>query len=180
MGEMGGRVLRIDPDTMMVETEAAGSFKADMINIIPPLKAGKIALETGLANESGWCPVERKTFESAFVKNVHVIGDSSIADAMPKSGYAANSQAKVVAMQIRALLAGEEPGTPIWQNTCYALAGNTDYGMFVADVFRLVDGKIQRMPYQRFLPFDATEIQYKLAALYQQNWMRAFTEDCFG
>jgi len=179
MGEMGGRVLGVDPDAMVVETEA-GKFKADMINIIPPHKAGKLALKTGLADESGWCPVERKTFESTLAKNVHVIGDSSIADDMPKSGYSANSQAKVVALQIKALLAGEEPGTPIWQNTCYALAGNTDYGIFVSDVFRLVDGKIRRMPYQRFLPFDATEIQYKLSAMYQQNWMRAFTEDCFA
>jgi len=179
MGDMGGRVLRVDPDAMMVETEM-GQYKADMINIIPPLKAGKIALETGLADDSGWCPIERKTFESTLAKNVHVIGDSSIADEMPKSGYSANSQAKVVALQIRALLAGEEPGTPIWQNTCYALAGNTDYGMFVADVFRLQDGVIRRLPNQRYLPFDATEVQYKLSALYQQNWMRAFTDDCFA
>ncbi|MFP4273379.1 MAG: FCSD flavin-binding domain-containing protein [Halothiobacillaceae bacterium] len=179
MGDMGGRVLRVDPDAMVVETEM-GQYEADMINIIPPLKAGQIALDTGLADSSGWCPIERKTFESQIAKNVHVLGDSCIADEMPKSGYSANSQAKVVALQVKALLAGQEPGTPIWQNTCYALAGNIDYGMFVADVFRLKDGHIRRLDNPRYLPFDATEMQYRLAALYQQNWMQAFTEDCFA
>jgi sulfide dehydrogenase [flavocytochrome c] flavoprotein subunit len=179
MGDQGGRILSVDAETMTVEAEA-GTFQADMINIIPPLKAAKIAFDQGLVDESGWCPVDQKTFESTRHADVHVIGDSCIAGAMPKSGYAANSQAKVLAIQLRALLAGNPPVEPVFQNTCYALAGNTESGMFVADVFRLEDGTIVRVDEQRYLPFEATKLQKKLAAVYQHNWMQAFSDDCFA
>jgi len=179
MGDLGGRVLSVDADNMTVEAEA-GTFKADMINLVPPLKAAKLAFDQDLVDESGWCPVDQKTFESTRHPDVHVIGDSCIAGAMPKSGYAANSQAKVLAIQLRALLAGNPPVKPVYQNTCYALAGNTDSGMFVADVFRLEDGRIVRVDERRYLPFDATTLQKKLAAVYQHNWMQAFTDDCFS
>ncbi|MEF3192715.1 MAG: FCSD flavin-binding domain-containing protein, partial [Halothiobacillaceae bacterium] len=181
MGSMGGRVLRVDPSTMTVHTEG-GSYKGDMINLIPPLKAGQLALDTGLADKSGWCPVNPQTFESTLHKDVHVIGDACIAWDMPKSGYAANSQAKVCALQVKALLAGQEPLEPVFQNTCYALAGNQDYGQFVADVFRVKDGRITRVNNPRYLPLDIKEgdVRYTLAALYTHNWMKAFTDDCFA
>ncbi|HHQ69586.1 MAG TPA: twin-arginine translocation signal domain-containing protein [Halothiobacillaceae bacterium] len=180
MGVMGGKVTRIDAENMIVETEGAGTFKADMINYIPPLKAGRVALENDLADETGWCPVDPITFESTRHADVHVIGDACIAGAMPKSGYAANSQGKVLAVQLKALLLGGEIQTPVYQNTCYALAGNTDYGMFVADVFRVKDGKIVRVDAQRYLPFDAEPHMFSMAATYQQAWMKAFTKDVFG
>jgi len=180
MGAMGGKVTRIDAENMIVETEGAGTFKADMINFIPPLKAGRVALENDLADESGWCPVDPITFESTRHADAHVIGDACIAGAMPKSGYAANSQAKVLAVQLKALLLGGDVQTPVFQNTCYALAGNTDYGMFVADVFRIVDGEIIRVDEQRYLPFDAEPYMYSMSATYQQAWMKAFTKDVFG
>jgi sulfide dehydrogenase [flavocytochrome c] flavoprotein chain len=179
MADEGGRVVKIDAANKTVETEA-GVYKADMINLIPPLKAGKIALDMGLADKSGWCPVNQKTFESTIHPNVHVIGDSCIAGQMPKSGYSANSQAKVVALQIKALLAGQEPLEPAFQNTCYALAGRDDYGMFVADFFRLKEGKITREKYPRYLPFNASEAQYRLSAVYLHAWMRSFTGDIFS
>ncbi len=179
MGDLGGRILGVNAETMTVEAEA-GTFQADMINIVPPLKAGQVAIDQDLADESGWCPVDQRTFESTRHADVHVIGDSCIAGAMPKSGYAASSQAKVLAIQLKALLAGNGPVEPVFQNTCYALAGNTEYGMFVADVFRLQEGRITRVDEQRFLPFDATPMQYRLAALYQHAWMQSFSDDCFG
>ncbi|MGC8731813.1 MAG: FCSD flavin-binding domain-containing protein, partial [Halothiobacillaceae bacterium] len=179
MGDMGGRVVKVDAATKTVYTES-GEYKGDMINLIPPLKAGKLALDMGLADSTGWCPVDRVTFESTLHKNVHVIGDACIADDMPKSGYSANSQAKVCALQVRALLAGQAPGEPVFQNTCYALAGNQDYGQFVADVFRVKDGKIKRLPNPRYLPLDAQPVKHSLAALYTHNWMKTFTDDCFA
>lgn len=175
----GGRVVKVDVRNKTVEAEA-GVFKADMINLIPPLKAGQIALDMGLADKSGWCPVDQKTFESTLHPNVHVIGDACIAGQMPKSGYAANSQAKVAALQIKALLAGQEPIEPAFQNTCYALAGRDDYGMFVADFFRLKDGIITRENYPRYLPFNASDAQYRLSAVYLHAWMKSFSEDVFG
>ena len=114
------------------------------------------------------------------VPQVHVIGDASIADAMPKSGFSANTQAKVVARAIVEELAGRPAPEPLWENTCYALAGK-DYGLFVADVFKIVDGKIARINgASRYLPLDASPMQIKLGARYQQAWLCTFTQDCFA
>ncbi|WP_407275510.1 FCSD flavin-binding domain-containing protein [Halothiobacillus sp. DCM-1] len=180
MAEEGGRVVKVDAVNKTVETEK-GVIKADMINLIPPLKAGQIALDLGLADASGWCPVDMKTFESTKQPRVHVIGDACIAGDMPKSGYSANSQAKVVALQIKALLAGQEPIAPVLQNTCYALAGRSDYGMFVADVFRQnAQGILKRADQPRYLPFNASEAQYRLSAVYLHAWMDSFTQDIFA
>ncbi|MDM7457318.1 MAG: FCSD flavin-binding domain-containing protein, partial [Tepidimonas sp.] len=176
----GGRLLRLDAKRMQVQTEG-GTLQADVINIIPPMRAGAIARSFGLADDSGFCPIERRTFASTRVPNVHVIGDASIADAMPKSGFSANTQAKVVARAVVEELAGRQAPEPLWENTCYALAGK-DYGLFVADVFRIQpDGKIGRVNGKaRYLPLDASPVQIRLGARYQQAWLRTFTQDCFA
>lgn len=177
-GSQGGRVLKLDAKTLRVETEAE-TIQADVVNLIPPMRAGKLAATLGLSDASGWCPVERRTFASSLIKGVHVVGDASIADAMPKSGFSANTQAKVVARAIVEELAGRAAPEPVWENTCYALAGS-QYGLFVADVFRLVDGRIARVNGSRFLPLDASPNQIRLGARYQQAWLRTFTEDVFA
>jgi len=179
-GKDGGRTLAIDARNMRIETEGE-TIKADVINVIPPMKAGQVAMTLGLDDSSGFCPVERRTFASTLVPNVYVIGDASIADAMPKSGFSANTQAKVVARAIVEELAGKSAPEPLWENTCYALAGK-DYGLFVADVFKIqADGKIGRINGKgRYLPLNATPAQIKLGARYQQAWLRTFTADCFA
>ena len=178
-GKDGGRTLKIDTKQMRIETEAE-VLQADVINVIPPMKAGQVAATLGLADSSGFCPVDRRTFASTLQPNVYVIGDASIADAMPKSGFSANTQAKVVARAIVEELAGRPAPEPLWENTCYALAGK-DYGLFVADVFKVIDGKIARINGQgRYLPLNATPAQIKLGARYQQAWLRTFTADCFA
>jgi sulfide dehydrogenase [flavocytochrome c] flavoprotein chain len=178
-GKDGGRTLKIDAKQMRIETEGE-VIKADVINVIPPMKAGAVAATLGLTDSSGFCPVERRTFASTLQPHVHVIGDASIADAMPKSGFSANTQAKVVARAIVEELAGRQAPEPLWENTCYALAGK-DYGLFVADVFKIIDGKIARINGKaRYLPLNATPAQIKLGARYQQAWLRTFTADCFA
>jgi len=174
----GGTPRKIDARSLTVHTDG-GAVKADVLNVIPPMRAGKLAFDMGLVNASGWCPVERSSFESSVHKDVYVIGDASIADAMPKSGFSANTQAKVTAQAIVDELAGRAPAEPVWGNTCYALAGS-DYGLFVADVFRLKDGKITQVSGQRYLPLDASATQIRLGAAYQQAWLKTFTEDCFA
>lgn len=182
MGSMGGRVVRVDAVSKTVYTESGKSYQGDLINVIPPLKAGELALSTGLADSSGWCPIDVTTFESRMHRNVHVIGDACTTGAMPKSGYSANSQGKVAAMQIKALFDGQSLIEPTFQNTCYALAGNHHYGQFVADVFRFRDGALQRLKNPRYLPLDLPEgdVRYALAASYTQTWIQNFTEDCFS
>ena len=178
-GKDGGRTLRIDAKKMTIETEAE-TIRADVINVVPPMKAGQIATTLGLADGSGFCPVNRRNFASTLQPNVYVIGDASIADAMPKSGFSANTEAKVVARAIVEELAGRAAPEPLWENTCYALAGK-DYGLFVADVFKIIDGKIARINGKgRYLPLNATPAQIKLGARYQQAWLRTFTADCFA
>jgi len=177
-GSQGGRVLKLDARAMRLEIEAE-TLQADVINLIPPMKAGRLAATLGLADSTGWCPVERRDFASTRLPHVHVIGDASIADAMPKSGFSANTQAKVVARAIVEALAGRPLPEPVWENTCYALAGS-GYGLFVADVFRLQDGKITRTNQARFLPLDASPQQIRLGARYQQAWLRSSTEDVFA
>jgi len=178
-GKDGGRTLKIDAKQMRIETEAE-VIQADVINVIPPMKAGQVAMTLGLADGSGFCPVDRRTFASTLQPHVYVIGDASIADAMPKSGFSANTQAKVVARAIVEELAGRQAPEPLWENTCYALAGK-DYGLFVADVFKIIDGKIARINGKgRYLPLNATTAQIKLGARYQQAWLRTFTADCFA
>lgn len=177
----GGTPVSVDAETMTVTTEG-GKIKADVINIVPAMRAGKIASAMGLTDDKGWCPNQRKTFESTLHPHVHVIGDACHADAMPKSGFSANTQAKSLARALVEILAGREAPTPSWENTCYALAGS-NYGLYVADVFELAeaDNKIQRVgKFNRYLRLDATPAQIRMGAVYQQAWMKSFTEDCFA
>ena len=90
-------------------------------------------------------------------------------------------QMLAVARAIVEELAGKPAPEPLWENTCYALAGK-DYGLFVADVFKIqADGKIGRINGKgRYLPLNATPAQIKLGARYQQAWLRTFTADCFA
>ena len=174
----GGRVLALAPDTLTLETEG-DRLRADVLNIVPPMVAGRVAFALDLVDDTGYCPIDRRTHESSRHPGIHVIGDACAADAMPKSGFSANTQAKVAARAVVDLLAGRDTRAPLWENTCYALAGE-EYGLYVADIFRLVDGRITRTDGPRFLPLDASRAQIRLGALYQRNWMRTFTDDCFA
>lgn len=175
----GGRPVELDADRMTLRTEG-GEIRADVINVIPPMRAANVALRMGLADATGFCPIDRRTFESTLIPNVYVLGDASIADAMPKSGFSANTQAKVAARAIVERLAGREVPEPAWSNTCYALAGD-DYGLFVADVFRIVNGKIARVnTRERYQFLTANRYEQALAAQYLRSWMRTITADSFG
>src|SRR5690606_11977759 len=95
-----GKVVRVDAAKRAVETEFGQSHVADVLNIVPPQKAGAIAELAGVTNESGWVPVKPESFESSLVPDVYVVGDASIAAPMPKSGFCANAQGKVAAAAI--------------------------------------------------------------------------------
>ena len=143
-------------------------------------KQGGRPLAMGLADKTGFCPIDRRTFESTIIPDVYVLGDASIADAMPKSGFSANTQAKTTARAIVEELAGREITEPVWSNTCYALAGE-DYGLFVADVFRIMDGKIGRTNTRaRYQYLKAQPAEQALAAQYLHSWMNTITADSFG
>jgi NADPH-dependent 2,4-dienoyl-CoA reductase/sulfur reductase-like enzyme len=117
------KVTGVDGATKTVRFEFEDPIKGDVLNILPDQRAGKLAVDSGIANlNKRWAEVNYMTFESTVAPNVHVIGDSvQGAPLMPKSGHMANSQAKVVAAAIVAQLSGWEPNaTPLTNNTCYS------------------------------------------------------------
>jgi len=134
----------IDVKAKILKSTFGQTFKADVINIIPAQKAGAIAHNTDLVNERGWCPVDQRTFESSKQKHIHIIGDASVAGAMPKSGYSANSQAKVCAAAIISSLHDVPMPEPMYSNTCYSLI-SPDYGISVAAVYRLKNNIISKV-----------------------------------
>ena len=138
-GKDGGKVESVDPAAMTVKC-GFGNQKGDVVNLIPPQRAGAIAQAAGLINDNGWCPVDPMTFASTKAENVHVIGDASIAGAMPKSGSSANAQGKVAAGAILASLAGKPAPAPALNNICYSLV-TPDYGISVTDVYQVTKDK---------------------------------------
>ncbi len=118
----------VDARTNTVKFEVQDDVKADVLNVLPPMRAGAIAVQTGLANANArWCSVNFINFESTAAKDIHVLGDSiQIAPAMPKSGHMANSQAKVAAAAIVAEFSGWELNSaPMLTNTCYSFVDAT-------------------------------------------------------
>ncbi|TNG00422.1 MAG: cytochrome C [Gammaproteobacteria bacterium] len=179
-GSNDNAVVKVDVKSRTVTTGFDDQVKADVLNVIPPQKAGKIAFAAGLTNDKGWCPVNLHTFESTKHKNIHVIGDASVAKGMPKSGYAANSQGKVVAAAVVAMLNGQTPGTPAYVNTCYSIVGH-DYGISVAAVYRLAEdgSKITKVS-GGLTPKDASADARKRAVSYAHSWFNNITNDIFG
>jgi sulfide dehydrogenase [flavocytochrome c] flavoprotein subunit len=178
-GAAGGAVEAVDAKTMTVSASVE-DIKGDVINIIPAQMAGKIASVAGLTSDKGWCPVEGKTFESTIHKNIHVIGDAAIASPLPKSGYAANSEAKVCAAAVVAMLNGGEAPQPSYVNTCYSVIAPGD-GISVAMVYAYKDGKIVKVKGSGGLTpseFDATTRARE--EQYAYSWFRNITADIFG
>ncbi len=178
-GSQGGTLTRVDAKTNTVYADDE-AFKASVANIIPPQKAASIAHTAGLTNAKGWCPINKKTFESTIHKNIHVIGDASIATKMPKSGFSANTQAKACAAEIVAALRGDTIGVSSWVNTCYSLI-TPDYGISVAAVYRLSEKGIMPVKGAGGVgPRDASRETRRMEALYAEGWYKAITTDMFG
>ena len=119
-GDFGGKITGVDAGGMTVTTEDGEVVKADAANIIPPQKAGMIAAAAGATDDTGWCPIDGKTMASTVVDDVYVVGDACIPGDMPKSGFSANSQAKVCAMAVRNALTGSDLFPARFRNTCWS------------------------------------------------------------
>jgi NADH dehydrogenase FAD-containing subunit len=122
-------VADVNAATNTLMFEFNDNIKADVLNLIRPMRAGEIAVKTGLATaKQHWCKVDFLTFESKAAKNIHVLGDSiQIAPGMPKSGHMANQHGKTCAAAVVALLTGKAPNdAPIYNNTCYSFVSEED------------------------------------------------------
>lgn len=172
-----GKVVRADAAALTVETEFGQKHKGAVVNVIPPQYAARIAREAGLANDSGWCPNNPQTFESTLVRDIHVIGDAAIAGAMPKSGFAANSQGKVAARAVASLLNGQQPVIPVYVNTCYSLIA-PDYGISVADVYRVTPQGIAAVQGAGGVSPRQADAQFRFAeARYGEGWYLAMARE---
>ena len=128
----------VDVAARTLKFEFNDDLKADVLNVVPPMRVGDIAVKTGLATANRrWCEIDFLTHESKAAKNIHVIGDSiQVAPAMPKSGHMANQHGKTCAAAVVALLTGKQPNTmPIYNNTCYSFVSDEDV-VHVASVHR--------------------------------------------
>ncbi|MBK5964562.1 cytochrome C [Thiocystis minor] len=177
-GASGGIVEGIDPKTGTLIGQVE-EFQGQVINPIPHQKAGTLAESAGLTDASGWCPVDQRTFASTLHPDIHVIGDACIAGTMPKSGYAANSQAKVCAAAIVAAVSGAPTPEPSYVNTCYSLIA-PEHGISVAGVYALADGRIVEVEGAGGIsPSDADDRIRAVEARFAHDWFRNITADMF-
>lgn len=161
------KVTKIDVKSMEIDN-GVETIKADMINIIPPQKAGLIAFKAGVVGEDKkWCPVNPVTFESKLAPGIHVIGDSCSAAPMPKSGYAANSQAKCCAMNLVQLMNGKPMIPPSFVNVCYSFITDKE-AISVAAVYKEAGGKVVEVPNSGGVSPDLSEMD----ARYAYGWIK--------
>ncbi len=176
-GKQGGKVERVDPQAMTVEA-GFGEEKGDVINVIPPQRAGKIAQLAGVTDEKGWCPIDPKTMESTKAPGIYVVGDACIAGAMPKSGTAANSQARNAAAAIAAALEGKPAPEPSYANTCYSVVAE-GYGFSVTGVYGATPEGIKEIA-GGVSKLKAPAKDRDLEAAYAVDWYRGIVHDAFG
>jgi NADPH-dependent 2,4-dienoyl-CoA reductase/sulfur reductase-like enzyme len=174
----GGRVTSVEPATNSIVTDF-GNYTADVANVIPPQKAGRIAEIAGAADNTGWCPIDPVTFESKLVPNIHVIGDACIAGAIPKSASAANAQAKACAGAVVGLIAGTAPSTPRLTGACYNTVA-PGYAFSLTGVYAPKDGLFTETEGGVTSPVDAPPDVRAREAADAEFWYKTITADAFG
>ena len=167
------RVVDVDAATNTLKFEFNDDFKGGVVNVIPNMRAGEIAVNSGLATANKrWCEVDFLSFESIAVKNVHVLGDAiQIAPGMPKSGHMANQHAKVCAAAVVSMLQGKEVlGMPIYANTCYSFVA-ADEAVHVVSVHRYDAAKktMLTVPDSGGVSAAASELEGKYALAWARN-----------
>lgn len=177
-GNKKGAISAVNSKKMTVKTSGGETVKGDVINVIPPQKAGLIAQTAGLANKNGWCPVDPHTFESTKHKNIYVIGDSSIAGDMPKTAHSANSQAKVCAAAVVLAIRGEKMIDPPLSSAIYSILG-PKYAISSAAVYRVKNKKITRVSGGRSDKGASKKTRLKQAR-FAQGWYKSIVADMFS
>jgi NADPH-dependent 2,4-dienoyl-CoA reductase/sulfur reductase-like enzyme len=174
----GGRVASVDPATNKIVTEF-GDYTADVANVIPPQKAGRIAEIAGAVDKTGWCPINPVTFASKLVPDVHVIGDACLGGGIPKSASAANAQGKACADAIVNLIEGKAPQTTRLTGICYNTVA-PDYAFSLAgiylpkgDIFAEAEGNATTL-------VDAPREVRAREAEEAHSWYNKITADAFG
>jgi sulfide dehydrogenase [flavocytochrome c] flavoprotein subunit len=175
----GGQVTEVFARDRLLVTEF-GRHQPAVANIIPPQRAAQIAQAAGVADQTGWCPIDPVTFASLLQPYIHVIGDACMAGGMPKSAFSANAQAKACASAVAALIRGENPAPPKLINTCYSLVA-PDYGISVAGVYQPANGQLTDVVGAGGTsPLGAPRESRMQEAVYAESWFRTVTAEVWG
>lgn len=174
------KAVAVDAKTNTVKFEVNDDVKADVLNVLPTMRAGAIAVQTGLANANGrWCMVDFLNFESTAAQDIHVLGDSiQVAPLMPKSGHMANSHAKAAAAAIVAELSGWPVNpAPMLTNTCYSFVDAKNV-IHVASVHAYVPAEktFKTVPGSGGVSPGPTELE----GVYAWNWAQNIWADTLG
>jgi sulfide dehydrogenase [flavocytochrome c] flavoprotein subunit len=174
----GGSVTSVDPSTMTVKTDFE-DYKAAVANIVPPQRAAAIAAVAGVADRTGWCPIEPVGFESTLQPGIHVLGDSALMGAMPKAAHAAAVQGRVCAAAVVAKLRERAPEEPALENICYSLAG-PDWGFVETNRYRPENGLLTAVPGAvHTSPLGAKPAMRAEEASEDEAWFRTLTGEIF-
>ncbi|MGB8397280.1 FCSD flavin-binding domain-containing protein [Bradyrhizobium sp.] len=173
----GGRVISVDPATNTIVTDF-GNYAAQVANVIPPQKAGRIAGIAGAADNTGWCPINPATFESKLVPNIHVIGDACIAGQIPKSASAAHAQARACAAAVVNLISGKSTDMPRLNGACYNTVA-PGYAFSLSGIYQPKDGQFAEVEGSTSA-VDAPREVRRQEAENAQTWFRTITVDAFG
>lgn len=175
----GGSVSAVDPAAMTVKTDFE-DYKAAVANIVPPQRAAAIAAACGVADRTGWCPVEPVGFESTLQPGIHVIGDAALMGAMPKAAHAAAVQGKVVAAAVVARLREQTLPDAVLENICYSLAG-PDWGFVETNRFRPEKSLLMALPGAlNVSPPGASPAARAGEARADESWFSTLTGELFG
>ena len=173
-------IIKIDVKTKRVETDFGDKFNSDVLNYIPTQKAGNIAHSASLCDDSGWCPVSHQTSESTRHPKIHIIGDASSHNPLPKSAFAANAEAKTCAFAVVSLLNEIELLNPTWINTCYSLL-TANQAISIAMVYKLnLEGKISPVNGAGGITTRTDSKSLALEANYAKQWLSRITTDTFN
>jgi NADPH-dependent 2,4-dienoyl-CoA reductase/sulfur reductase-like enzyme len=174
--DLGGGNVTVDPAAMTVDIDGE-VVKADVCNVIPAMKAGRICELAGIT-DGNWAPVSGHTMQSRIDENIHVLGDACSQGDMPKSGFSANSQAKVAAMAVRGALTGSKVFPAKFSNTCWSLL-DTDDGVKVGATYEATDEKIAKV--DGFISKTGEDASLRKAT-YEESvgWYNGITADMFG
>ncbi|GKY89075.1 NAD(P)/FAD-dependent oxidoreductase [Sinisalibacter aestuarii] len=172
----GGADVSVDPGAMTVTVDGEVT-KVDVCNVIPAMKAGRICEIAGV-NDGNWAPVSGHTMQSRIDANVYVLGDATNQGDMPKSGFSANSQAKVAAMAIRSELTGSQLFPAKFTNTCWSLI-DADDGVKVGASYEANDEKIASV--SSFVSQTGEDAEMRKQN-YEESlgWYAGITADMFG
>ena len=174
--DFGGDKVEVDPGAMTVTVDGVVE-KVDVCNVIPAQKAGRICEIAGI-NDGNWAPVDGHSMVSRMDANIHVLGDATNQGDMPKSGFSANSQAKVAAMAIRGELTGSKVFPAKFSNTCWSLI-DTDDGVKAGASYQATDEKIAKV--DGFISQTGEDAALRKAT-YEESlgWYAGITADMFG